>query len=114
MADSCELLEFHESRNPFSDNCSLRSISTGINAGNSENLDHATYVGEKILTSMAQRKVLQHSFKKIYQAVTLSTSAVKLNNLLLNLRSPRDCLPSCRLPSVVPSSSVRACGTCVR
>ena len=31
-------------------------------------------------------------------------------NLLLNVRSPRDCLPSsCRLPS-----SVRACGTCVR
>ena len=80
MADSCELLEFHESRNPFSDNCSLRSIATGINAGISENLDTAKYVGEKILTSMAQQKVLQHSFRKIDQAVTLSTSAVKLNN----------------------------------
>ena len=30
MRDSCELLEFLESRNQFSDNCSLRSIATGI------------------------------------------------------------------------------------
>ena len=51
MADSCELLEFLESRNPFSDNYSLRSIATGINAGISVNVDTATYVGEKILTS---------------------------------------------------------------
>ena len=33
MADSCELSEFFEPRNPFSDNCSLQSIATGINAG---------------------------------------------------------------------------------
>ena len=33
MTDLCELLEFLESRNSFSDNCSLRSIATGINAG---------------------------------------------------------------------------------
>ena len=41
MADSCELLEFLESRNPFSDNCSLRSIATGIDAGGSVNVDTA-------------------------------------------------------------------------
>ena len=80
MADSSELLEFLESRNPFSDNYSLRSIATGINAGISVNVDTAKYVGENILTSMAQQKVLQHSFKKKDQAVTLSTSAVKVNN----------------------------------
>ena len=64
MTDSCELLEFLESRNPFSDNCSLRSIATGINAGISVNVDTAKEVGEKILTSMAQQNVLQHSFEK--------------------------------------------------
>ena len=64
MADTCELLEFLESRNPFSDNYSLRSIATGINAGISVNVDTAKDVGEKILASMAQQKVLQHSFKK--------------------------------------------------
>ena len=45
MADSCELLQFLESRNPFSDNCSLRSIVTGINAGISVNVDTAKDVG---------------------------------------------------------------------
>ena len=33
MADSCELSEFIESRNPL--NCSLQSIATGINGGSS-------------------------------------------------------------------------------
>ena len=64
MTDSCGLLEFLESRNIFSDNCSLRSIATGINAVIGVNVDTANDVGEKILTSMAQHKVLQHSFKK--------------------------------------------------
>ena len=79
MTDSCELLEFLEYRNPFSDNCSLQSIPTGINAVIRVNVDTAKDVGEKILTSMAQQKVLQHDFKKKYQAVTLSTTAVKVN-----------------------------------
>ena len=39
MADACELLKFLESRIPFRDNCSLRSIVTGINAGSSVNVD---------------------------------------------------------------------------
>ena len=39
MADACELLKFLESRISFSDNCSLRSIVTGINAGSSVNVD---------------------------------------------------------------------------
>ena len=80
MTDSCELLQFLESRNPFSDNCSLRSIATGINAGIIVNVDTAKAVGEQILTSMAQQNVLQHSFEKKDQAVTLTTSAVKVNN----------------------------------
>ena len=40
MADSCDLLKFLEFRTPFSDNCSLRSIVTGINAS-SVNVDTA-------------------------------------------------------------------------
>ena len=51
-------LEFIESRTPFSDNCSLRSIATGINAVISVNVDTAKYEGEKILTSMVQQKLL--------------------------------------------------------
>ena len=44
MTDSCELLELLESRNPFSDNCSLLSIATGINASISVNVDTAKEV----------------------------------------------------------------------
>ncbi len=40
-ADACELLQFLESRTSFSDNCSLRSIVAGINAGSSVNVDTA-------------------------------------------------------------------------
>ena len=87
MADSCELLEFLESRNPFSDICSLRSIATGINAVISVNVGTAKDVGEKTLTSMAQQKVLQHSFKKKDKAVTLSTPVVKVNNETIQIDS---------------------------
>ena len=48
--------------------------------GVSLNVDTAKEVEEKILTSMAQQNVLQHSFKKKDHVVTLSTSAVKVNN----------------------------------
>ena len=41
MVDSCELLEFLESRNPFSDNCRLRIVVTGINADSSVIVDTA-------------------------------------------------------------------------
>ena len=43
-------------------------------------MQQLTGVQYKILTSMTQQNVLQQSFKKKYQAVTLSTSAVKVNN----------------------------------
>ena len=89
MTYSCELLEFLESRNPFTDDCSLRSIATGITAGISVNVDTANEVGEKILTSMAQQNVLQHSFKTKDQAVTLSTSAVK--SPMKHYRSIQNC-----------------------
>ncbi len=57
----------------------MRIIATGTNVI-SVNVDPAKDVGEKILRSMAQQNVLQHSFKRKDQAVTLSTSAVKVNN----------------------------------
>ena len=49
MTDLCELLEFLESRNPFSDNCSLRSIAAGSNDCTSVNVDTAKEVGENII-----------------------------------------------------------------
>ena len=60
--------------------------------------------------------VVPHSFEfvsKWYNSGIRSYDSL-IFNLPLNLRSPRDCLLSCRLPSCRLPSSVRACGTCVR
>ena len=54
IADSSELLVSLESRNRLSDNFSLRSIATGINAASSVNVDTAKEVRGNILTSIAQ------------------------------------------------------------
>ncbi|KAG1687728.1 hypothetical protein GQR58_008303 [Nymphon striatum] len=64
MTDTCELLEFLEPRNPFSDNKSLRNIATGVNADDRVNADNARDVGDKILTSMVDKHVLEYTFKK--------------------------------------------------
>ena len=54
MADTCEMLECLQSRNPVSDNCNLRSIATGINAENRVNVDTAKTVGANILEKIIQ------------------------------------------------------------
>ena len=59
MTDTCELLEFLESQNPFIKNCCLRSIATGINA-DSNILDNII----NILKSMIGKKVVEHTFRK--------------------------------------------------
>ncbi|KAG1650842.1 hypothetical protein GQR58_027696 [Nymphon striatum] len=87
MTDTCELLEFLEPRNPFSDNKSLRNIATGVNADDRVNADNARDVGDKILTSMVDKHVLEYTFKKTNQAVTMSTSVVKINNEAIHIDS---------------------------
>ena len=82
-------LEFLEYRTPFSGNCSLRSIATGINAVISVNVDTVKYVGVKILTSMVQQKVLQHCFKK---KIKLSHSVHQLSkSTMRQYRSIHNC-----------------------
>ena len=87
MADICELMDFLETRNPFNDNHSLRSIATGINADSKANVDTARNVGDDILKSMTGKGVLEHTFKKKNQAMTLSTSVIKINNDKINIDS---------------------------
>ena len=80
MADICELMEFLKTRNPSSDNHGLPSIATSINADSKANVDTAKNVGDDILKSMIGKRVLEHTFRKKDQAVTLSTSVIKINN----------------------------------
>ncbi|KAJ8034445.1 hypothetical protein HOLleu_21289 [Holothuria leucospilota] len=83
MADICELVEFLETRNPFSDAQSLRSIAT--DADGRVTVDTAKDVGEGILDSMVGKSVLEHTFRKKDQAVTLNTSVIKINNDTVNI-----------------------------
>jgi len=80
MTDTFELLGFLESRNPLCDNPSLRSIATCVNADDKVKADKASDVGDKILTSMLNKTVLEYTFKKKNQVVTLRTSVVKIDN----------------------------------
>ena len=85
MAEICKLLEFLESRNTFSDSCSLRSIATGVIAGSSVNVDTVKGVGDKIFTSIMQQNVMQPSFKRNVHAVTLITPAASVNNEIIQI-----------------------------
>ena len=76
---TCEMLEFLQSINPFIDNCNLRSVATDINAERRVNVGAAKTVGMNLLEKMADKNVLQHTFTKKDQVVTLWASAVKIN-----------------------------------
>ena len=59
---------------------SLRSITTGVVAGEDVNADKAKEVGEKVLCSMLGKNIHDHSFRKKDQVKTLaSKSAVRFS-----------------------------------
>ena len=75
-----ELVTYLSQRNPFSAYPSLRSITTGVNAGEDVNADKAKHVGEKVLCSMLGKNIHDHSFRKKDQVETLaSKSAVRFS-----------------------------------
>lgn len=76
--DTHKLIGYLSSKDPFGNDPTLQSIDTGITAGDSVNADQAASVGRKILDGMVDKKVLDHTFKKKNQVVTLDTrSSVK-------------------------------------
>ncbi len=79
--DTHKLVNFFQLRNPFSNIVTLRSITSGVNADGSVNVDNAHQVGAKIVKSLTGKNVIEHSFKKKDQAVTLaSRSSIKIND----------------------------------
>ena len=75
-----ELVTYLSQRNPFSADPSLRSITTGVVAGEDVNADKAKEVGEKVLCSMLGKTIHDHSFQKKDQVQTLaSQSAVRFS-----------------------------------
>ena len=70
--DTEELLKFLQSRNPFTDDRCLRSISTGVTADNEVNVDKANEIGSHILESMIEESILGYTFRRKQQAITLN------------------------------------------
>ena len=87
MTDTCELLEFLESQNPFSKKCCLHSIATSINTDCKVNVDRAKCIGDNILKSMIGKKIVEHTFRKKEQVVTLAATAIQVNNEAIQIDS---------------------------
>ena len=69
------ILDFFGERKPFSkDTVDLRSLSSGVIADDSVNVDSAETIGSTILTSMFGKSVSDHKFSKKDQVVTLASS----------------------------------------
>lgn len=78
VADTQKMLAFLHERDPFQDDATLHNIVTGVVAQMKVNVDEAKTVGERLLGQMAGERVLEYSFKKKDQAVTMeSKSAMK-------------------------------------
>ena len=75
------VLQYLQERNPFSLDPSLRSISTGVHAHPTVNVDEAVAVGDMILTQMNGTIPAEYMFQKKNQAATLGlkSSSVKID-----------------------------------
>ena len=84
--DTNKLTNFLLLHNPFHPDPSLRNIATGVTSTGGVNADHAKEVGNRILEAMRGKQVLEHSFKKKDQVVTLSAkSGVKIKDDVVHI-----------------------------
>ncbi|CAC5372508.1 unnamed protein product [Mytilus coruscus] len=70
--DTLAILEYLSERNPFTNDVSLRNIETGVEAEPDVNVDKAESIGNKTLELMKGQKILNYSFKKSNQSITLA------------------------------------------
>ena len=84
--DTQVLLCFLHESNPFIADPSLRNICTGVHGQLSVNVETAKAVGTTILSSMKGKTVLEHSFKKNNQVVTMATKTrIKIDDALVQI-----------------------------
>ncbi len=74
--DTQTLLKYLHERNPFTSEDRLHSISTGVHASSSVNVDAAKDVGNTILASMEGISAADYTFKRKNQVFTLDTKCV--------------------------------------
>ena len=80
------LLKYLYKRNPFTFDVSLQSISTGVHASITVNIDAAKDVGNAILASMEGASAAEYTFKRKNQTVTLDTkSEVKIDGVAVQI-----------------------------
>jgi hypothetical protein len=77
-ADSTTMVEYLKERNPFAEDRDqeLRSISTGVVAGDDVNVTQARSIGENTLASMEGKEKFSYSFRKKTTATTMETSKI--------------------------------------
>ena len=73
--DIQKIIDLLEERKPFSnDNTDLHSLSSGVVADPSVNVDSAEMAGSSILEFMVGKSVLKHKFLRKEQVVTLASA----------------------------------------
>lgn len=74
------IYKYLKERNPFSGTTSLRNIADGIVSTSKANVDKAEEIGCKILTSLENKNVFEHSFERCKKVVQMSSK----NELLID------------------------------
>ena len=75
------ILRYLSDRNPFTSDIGLHSISTGVHAHNSVDVDQAKTVGNAILDDMKGQCVMEYTFRRKNQAITMDIkSAIKIDS----------------------------------
>ena len=73
--DSKAVLQYLQDMNPFTDDTSLRNISTGVVAQVSTNAEHAEEIGESILFSMENEATIEYTFQKKDRITPIETNS---------------------------------------
>ena len=76
VKDTQTFLDYLKDRNPFCSNLNLRSISTGIHAHITVNVDIAKTIGSNILASMDGQSIAKYKFKKKDKVITMSKQSL--------------------------------------
>lgn len=83
--DTKKILAFLLDRSPFTSEEPLRSLTSGVVAHSSVNVDKAKEAGELILQSMQGQNVWNYSFKRNLQAVTMGSKNTKVGEEVVNI-----------------------------
>ena len=84
--DTHKILKYLRDMNPFTSDTSLRSISIGVHAHSTVNVDKAKDVRNAVLISMEGKTAAEYNFKRKDQVITLDTkNAVKVDGIKVQI-----------------------------